>query len=232
MRHLFTVILLVLQAASAGAADVAPQIETQATYLTREAGRDAIDRWVRDFVAERPNSGRIAVLPLVGDLPDGYFAETLRNAFARHSAGPATSVFTRDEAVSTQLLDEIRRGDRLGDAMEVETIQKFGRISGVDLLVVSRVAGVVADPEWESPQLRRLLGQTRRLSVRMLGSVYEVETGRMLWGGERVGSAPFPEAPWRVPGSPRAWGVTGVSVACLGLVCAVFGAVRRRYRPL
>ena len=207
--------------------------ESTDTSRVRDAGRKALGQWVRDFPGREMAGRRVAVLPLASDLKDGYMTETLRHALAIGADAPIAGVFARDNAVCEQLLAEIRRGERMGDAMEASTIQRFGRVSGVDLIVVGRIAGVVTDPEWESVWLRRVLGKTRTLSVRVVASVYEIETGRLWWGGERTGVVEYPEEPWRIPGSYHWWlGAGGAGMVLVVLLLGGIVWVRGRYRPL
>jgi hypothetical protein len=69
-----------------------------------------------------------------------------------------------------RLLDEIAMGQRVGDTMDAATIQKFGRIQGVQGLITGKVVSVTKDGD--------------DTKVRVSLRAFEVETGRQLWGRE------------------------------------------------
>jgi len=77
---------------------------------------------------------RIAVIPLRGD-PGGYVTERVRD-LVTHTP---YALFTREDPVWNDLLGEIEWGVRHEDVMNPETVQKFGKVEGVDAILYGRV---------------------------------------------------------------------------------------------
>lgn len=159
----------------------------------RRAGVEAIRQWMTEFIGRGVGPKRFAVLPLARDIDGGYFTEQARNAFAEASGGTGYALFTRDDATWNALLEEIRRGDQLGDTMDPATIQQFGRIQGVEGVIVGRISGVFSGTaRTGAGGIVTIEGDGRVIQVRVSLQAYAVETGQLLWGGERTGSAVMP----------------------------------------
>ncbi len=226
--------LVPLVAGEAVRTQVRTAVETDSIVVDqmRRAGAAAIEDWVAGFVRSGKGPGRVAVLPLAGDLPDGYFAESVRHALIAQGAERGLGVFAREEKIWESLLAEIRRGDQWADTMVAATIPRFGRMEGVEAVVVGRVAGI-HDFSAETAKNSIPLGPVARaLQVRVLLGVYEVETGRLLWGAERIGRAEPPPRPRELPGTPWQWlggGALAVAVTLAGLLGVL--AVRAAHRP-
>jgi hypothetical protein len=157
----------------------------------------------------------IAVVPLRGD-PDGYVTERVRDVVTR----TAYALFTRSDATWNTLLKEIEWGVRREDVMNPETVQKFGKIEGVDAILY----GIVWD---QAVNLWSIRGHAKLSLV-----LADVETGQELWrSGPLEGEAFMHWSDaftrfWRYP-----LFLIGllVIVAVLAFVAAKF---RRVFRPL
>lgn len=121
----------------------------------------------------------------------------------------------------TSLLAEIRRGDRYADTMDPATVQKFGRIQGVQGVIVGRVTGVFLATLRSDAAVRFKEQERKQIQVRVTFQAYEVETGKQLWGGERTGSVWLPyDDSIVVPGSRMDWIKWG-GIGLLGLIVLV-----------
>jgi hypothetical protein len=116
----------------------------------------------------------------------------------------------------------IKWGDQFGDTMDAETVQKFGRIQGVQGLLMGRISSI-STTEKGDPVVRVTL------------QAFEVETGKQLWGNEAKGLVKVPTDPdpdaislKMVPGG---W----VTVAAVGgglvLLLLILKAVGKASRP-
>jgi hypothetical protein len=114
-----------------------------------------------------------AVLPLQKDIDGDYVALQLRNKFTEICGPQGLQLYTRMDQEWNTLLKEIAWGENFGDTMDQSTIQKFGRIKGVQALVFSRITGA---------------SKTDRdgVKLRVNVQIFEVETGQQLWGKEIV----------------------------------------------
>ncbi len=83
--------------------------------------------------------------------------------------------FTRDDKEFDILLSEIEFGVRKEDVMNQATIQKFGKIEGVDALLYGRLLGVEVD------------ATSKKTYARLNLSLGDVETGQILWSGNITG---------------------------------------------
>ena len=139
--------------------------------LVKEAGTRAINRLLEEFLSQKDLSPkRFAVLPMDVDVDGSYFTGKVRDRFAVMGKSNGFELYTRMDDEWAKILDEIAFGQRQGDTMTPESIQKFGRIAGVQGLMMGRVVSVVRD------------GNDVR--VRFSLRAFEVETGRLLWGSE------------------------------------------------
>jgi len=142
--------------------------------LVKEAGNRAIDGALEDFVHQpQITLKRFAVLPLETDLEGGYFTAQLRNQFTTKAGAKGCELYTRMDSEWNALLGEIAWGQSYGDTMDPATVQKFGRIQGVQGLIMARVSGL--DPYGKDD-----------VKIRFTIQVFEVETGRLLWGEEKI----------------------------------------------
>jgi hypothetical protein len=157
----------------------------------------------------------IAVVPLRGD-PDGYVTERVRDMVTHTAYG----LFTRSDAAWNLLLQEIEWGVRREDVMNPETVQRFGKIEGVDAILY----GIVWD---QAVNLWSIRGHAKLSLI-----LANVETGQELWrSGPLEGEAfmHWSDAVtrfWRYPLFLMAF-----LVMLLVLVIAVL-RLRRVFRPL
>jgi hypothetical protein len=151
------------------------------TELARDAGRVAISNALAEAfaqIAKTPDSPkRFAVLPVQNDT-GGYFSLQVRNLFSSRGSSEGFELYTRTDAEWNNLLKEIAWGENYADTMSPETVQKFGKIKGVEGLMVGTISGITSGREGE-------------VRVRFNLQVFQVETGRVLWATEKTGSA-FP----------------------------------------
>ena len=106
----------------------------------------------------------VAVVPLRGD-NDEYATGRVRDLVTRTKY----ALFTRNEATWDNLLAEIEWGVRREDVMNPDTVQKFGKIEGVDAILYGRV--------WDqSVNLWSIRGHVKVSLV-----LADVETGQELW---------------------------------------------------
>lgn len=175
----------------------------------QQAATDVWKNYVSAVTESRLKS--FAVLPLQKDIDGDYVALQLRNKFTEICGPQGLQLYTRMDPEWNTLLKEIAWGENFGDTMDQNTIQKFGRIKGVQALVFSRITGASkTDRE----------GVKMRLNVQ----VFEVETGQQIWGKEIVslqeGSfVPVMERQWLR--DYRQWLMVG-GVALLGLIILSF----------
>ncbi len=191
--------------------------DTVDAEYARRAGVAAVQQWVRDFLQRQPEKARsFAVLPLGRDIDGGYFTDQVRNAFAEQAAGTDYALYTRDDATWNALLSEIRRGDQFGDTMDPSTIQQFGRVQGVEGIIVGKVAGIYSGTanKGVGGGIVKIEGDGKVIQLRISLQAYEVETGRLLWGAERVGSAIMPMEELVIK---RDWIIKGVLWGAVGL---------------
>ncbi len=114
-----------------------------------------------------------AVLPLQKDVEGDYTALQLRNQFTEVCGPQGLQLFSRVDPEWNLLLKEIAWGENYADTMDQSTVQKFGRIKGVQALVFSRITGATKT-------------DTEGVKLRLNVQVFEVETGQQLWGKEIV----------------------------------------------
>lgn len=148
--------------------------------LVKEAGNKAI----KDLIARLLGQGaaaaqpppalgsvrRFAVLPLETDVDSNYFTNQVRDHFAVMGHTANLELYTRMDDEWNKLLEEIGFGQKFEDTMDAASVQKFGRIAGVQGLIMGRVVSVTKE------------GSDAK--VRFVLRAFEVETGRLLWGGE------------------------------------------------
>jgi len=201
------------------------------TEYAKQAGSQAVGEWMTDFIGKKFAAKRYVLLPLAGDVDDGYFTLLARNEFTNHAAGTDYSLYTRDDDESKALIAEIRRGDQEGDTMETTTVQKFGRIQGVQGIIRGRIAGVFigASP---SPGGIRMADDQQMLQIRIVMQAFEVETGRQLWGAEKMATVLLPDDSMMIPGTKRQWVMYGAAGLLVLIVLIVFlRSMKSAHRP-
>ncbi|MCB1092576.1 MAG: hypothetical protein KDL87_13660, partial [Verrucomicrobiae bacterium] len=168
----------------AGAPENAPKIVSKPFLVPdgtdedrlKDAARTAAEEVWKEFIQAAPNGvsvSRFAILPLQKDIDGEYLALQLRNQFTEICGPQGLELYTRMDQEWQTLLKEIEWGESFGDTMDAATIQKFGRVKGVEALVFPRILGI-AKTDSEGVKLR--------LNVQ----VFEIETGRQLWGREVI----------------------------------------------
>jgi hypothetical protein len=194
------------------------------TEYAKQAGSTAIASWMTEFLAKQFPAKRFALLPLGSDLDDGYFTLQARNEFANHASGTDYTLYTRDDGEWQSLLQEIRVGDQQGDTMDTATIQKFGRIQGVQGLIRGRISGVYTGMATGGAGTVHMADDAKVLQVRIIMQAFEVETGRLLWGAEKMATVSLPDESLVVPGTKRQWVLYGA--AALGGLLMIFILLR------
>ena len=181
------------------------------TEYAKQAGSRALADWMAEFLSKQFSAKRFALLPLGSDLDDGYFTLQARNEFAGRAHGTDYSLYTREDSEWKSLLQEIRVGDQEGDTMATATIQKFGRIQGVQGIIRGRISGVYTGMASTGAASVRMADDAKVLQVRVILQAFEVETGRLLWGGEKIAAVSLPDESLVVPGTKRQWILYGAA---------------------
>lgn len=228
---LFLLTLPVLASAQSTAVTYKPQnIVLPAgtdTEKIKDLANEAISQLVDDFAVQSATfqSKRYAILPLKRDLDDGYLTLQLQNRFTTAGAKANLELYTRDNTTLNSLLSEIQWGQDFGDTMDTGTIQKFGRITGVQAIVFSRFDVTT--------------GNLGALIVRVNMQAFEVETGRTLWGAEKKAEqAPkitpktaIEEASEAVNSSRPYWKSLCIGIVALIVILWLLAKIRRASRP-
>ena len=136
--------------------------------LIDRAASKAATKTINDMTASSQTAGikRIAFLGLKGD--KSYYSSLFRGALAK-SSGRFT-FYNRNEKLWDRLVQEIEFGERREDIIRKESIQKFGKIEGVQALMYGTVLGAEINSDGNAEFRVSLL-------------LVEVETGRFIWGG-------------------------------------------------
>lgn len=136
------------------------------------AQQAAADVW-KNYVSNASDfkATSFAVLPLQKDVEGDYVALQLRNQFTEVCGPQGLQLYSRVDPDWDLLLKEIAWGENYADTMDQSTVQKFGRIKGVQALVFSRLTGATKT-------------DTEGVKVRLNVQIFEVETGQQLWGKE------------------------------------------------
>lgn len=184
----------------------------------KDAGNAALQKLVSRLLAQSDLPKNFAILPLQSDIDGGYFTMQLQNFFSQLGSNGGYQLYAREDGPWSALLQEIEWGDAFRDTMDAATVQKFGRIQGVQALIVGRVTGITMDDDGK-PQARVGL------------QAFEVETGRQLWGGEERGTVPAPEPLKGIAAIPGGWFTIAGAGALLLLIIILAIAVGRASRP-
>jgi hypothetical protein len=193
--------------------------------LVKNAGNSAIRAAVADFMARQDMPiKRYAILPLERDVDGGYFTMQFRNEFASHAGTDGYELYTRMGDDWNNILNEIAWGQTYGDTMDPATVQKFGRIQGVQGLIMGRISSV---DKYGGDDVK----------VRFSMQVFEVETGRLLWGEEKVAYGRG-TGDWTVDWLRLSrkqymeFGLIGLGcILALAILAKIGGAMRRAARP-
>ena len=218
-RHLFHAILALVAAlfiTTAHAQTNTPPVDPNAPpnpEMVRDAGDQAIGDLLKDLVSHKDFPKRFAILPMQHDLDGDYFTSQLRNKFADLGAANGFELYTRMDDEWKALLNEIKWGEQFGDTMDPATVQKFGRIQGVQGIITGRLVSVSKNDKGD-------------VHVRITVQAFEVETGRFLWGQEKVGEI-LADVPPPPPAPPIDWIKMGAYIiGCLATLVIVLGALR------
>lgn len=193
----------------------------------KDLANQAVTQLVDDFMTQTANlsAKRFAVLPLKKDIDYGYVTLQLQNHLSAAGGKAGLELYTRENEVLNSLLSEIQWGQDFGDTMESTTIQKFGRVNGVQGIIFSRVD--------VTP------GEQGALIVRVNMQASEVETGRTLWGGEKkteqaakiTPPTALEEAQKTVEASRPYWKKAAIGFAALIVLFWIIAKVRRASQP-
>jgi len=140
----------------------------------KDAGNKAMAELLTTLLTRTDLPKKFAVLPLESDIDSDYFTMQLRNYFTSIGQQNGYELYTRSDDQWNQILNEIKWGDQYGDTMDPSTVQKFGRIQGVQALLMGRIGSISKDEDGNP-------------IVRVSVQAFEVETGKQLWGDEIKG---------------------------------------------
>lgn len=192
--------------------------------LAKEAGNKAIKALLTDFFQRRDiQIRRFAILPMQQDMEGGYFTEQFRNLFSTQGGNNGFELYTRMDDEWNMLLKEIAWGQSYADTMDPSTVQKFGRIQGVQGLIIPRINGVTKYGDND-------------VKVRFSMQAFEVETGKLMWGEEKIAYGKRSNVEggfWSSWDSDKTkWTIVGVvGVIVLLILMRVIGAMRGAARP-
>jgi hypothetical protein len=142
--------------------------------LAKDAGNKAIKALLTDFFQRSDiQVKRFAILPMQQDVDGGYFTDQFRNLFSAEGGNRGFELYTRMDNEWNMLLKEIAWGQSYADTMDPSTVQKFGRIQGVEGLIIPRANGVTKYRDDD-------------VKMRFSMQAFEVETGKLMWGEEKV----------------------------------------------
>jgi len=188
----------------------------------KDAGNAAMEELLSSMLARTDLPKKFAVLPLERDVDNDYFTMQLRNYFTNLGRQNGYEIYTRSDDQWNQILSEIKWGDQYGDTMDPATVKKFGRIQGVDGLLVGRISSISKNADGQPV-------------VRVTIQAFEVETGKQVWGNEVKGLADKSKESVgdasvisKVPGG---WLTIGAAVVGFILLLAILRAVARASRP-
>jgi hypothetical protein len=198
---------------------VAPAARAQ-TDAERSTLQKATDAAVAQALASLsstnfPGVQHVAVVPLRGDA-DGYLTSGVKSGVTR---GPY-KLFAREDQEWNTLLGEIEWGARREDIMDPATVQKFGRIQGVDANLYGQL--------WD----RNVNLWSIRGRAKVSLNLADVETGQILWSSGPVEGEAYMHwsdaltSFWRYP-----MFLTGVLVL-LVILLVIWRIIRRATRPL
>ena len=178
--------------------------------MVRDAGNKAITALLTVLFTHKDFPKRFAILPMQHDIDDGYFTSQVRNQFADLGQPNGYELYTRMDDEWKALLNEIKWGEQFGDTMDPATVQKFGRIQGVQGILMGRVVSETKNDRGD-------------VHVRITVQAFEVETGRLLWGQEQVGEVLAEKKP-APPAPPQDWFKIGMfAIGGVAVLIIAFG---------
>lgn len=129
---------------------------------------EAIEKAVIEAVnrlseADLPEITRIAIGPV-----RGQEGKSIREYLQAHGTKSGYEIYVRGDDDWNMLLKEIAWGVRKDDIMDQDTIQKFGRIQGVEAFIYGTVKDVSVE--------------TLEVTAKILLNLAVVETGQNAWG--------------------------------------------------
>jgi hypothetical protein len=206
------------------AQDQAPPSGDIDPEMVKDAGNKAITDLMTELLNHNDLPKRFAILPMQHDVDGDYFTLQLRNQFTNIGTNNGYELYTRMDDEWKNLLNEIKWGQEYGDTMDPATVQKFGRIQGVQGIITGRIVSVSRDDKGS-------------VHVRITAQAFEVETGRQLWGEEKIGTIDLPPPPPAPPAPPPPtdWIKIGAFVlgafALLIILIGLLRAMGRASRP-
>ena len=192
--------------------------------MVKDAGNKAITVLLTELLNRNDMPKRFAILPMQHDVDGDYFTLQLRNQFTTIGGANGYELYTRMDDEWKSLLNEIKWGQQFGDTMDPATVQKFGRIQGVQGIITGRIVSVSKDDKGS-------------VHVRITAQAFEVETGRLLWGKEKIGTVDLPPTPTPTPPPPAPVDWIKISAFILGafailiIVIGLLRAMGRASRP-
>ncbi len=144
----------------------------------------AATKTINDLTRSSQTAGikSIAFFGLKGG--EGHYSSLFQAAMAKSSS--RFTFYTRDEKLWDKLVGEIEFGEKREDVMSKESVQKFGKISGVQAYMYGRV-------------LEADINSDGNAVFRVSLTLSEVETGRFIWGGQITGVSRKVSLPIKVP---------------------------------
>lgn len=189
----------------------------------KDAGNKAMAELLSTLLTRTDLPKKFAVLPLESDIDSNYFTMQLRNYFTSIGRQNGYELYTRSDDQWNQILNEIKWGDQYGDTMDASSVQKFGRIQGVQALLMGRIGSVSKDEDGNPV-------------VRVSVQAFEVATGKQLWGDEIKGSVNPNRASFhfdriirQIPGG--LYTVAGGAVFLLIILSLLMSAIGKAARP-
>jgi hypothetical protein len=193
--------------------------------VVRDAGNKAVKDLVARFCSEPGGAvRRFAVLPFETDVDGNYFTNRVRDQLSVAGKPAGIELYTRMDEEWDRMLDEIGVGQKFEDTMDPATVQKFGKIAGVQGIVIGKVVSVTKEGS----------DAKVRLSFRAL----EVETGRQVWAGESAQYAKRDgsllnqvERLGETDGLKKYWWIGSSALAGLYVLSRVIRAISSATRP-
>ena len=145
------------------------QVSAEGTY---DAVKAAAEKTINQMTAVSGTAGIRSIAFLGFGNDSNRFDPEFRAAL---SANPGRfSFYTRNEEELGRLAGEIEFGEKRGDIMKSDTIQKFGRVNGVQALLYGRI-------------IEEGRNKNGYYIFKISLTLSEIETGRDLWGGVITG---------------------------------------------
>lgn len=147
----------------------------------------------------------VAVMPFWGEDADEYVSGTFSSYLANSNH---FSLFARKPAEWDQLLGEIKWNTLREDIMNPSTVQRFGKIEGVDAIVY----GTVRQRDIESWSFSA--------KVRMTLNMADVETGQVVWSSGPIVAKQWLEWPEILKTAvrhPVVWFIAGIIILLIVL---------------